>query len=71
MGWNKKIHLKSCPYCGGLAYIEIFPTGTPYVSAHHKEDCAMHPDTWLLATEPLKKQIKAWNQRAIDGKESN
>lgn len=62
---NKKINLKPCPFCGGIAYIDVFSTGTPYVSAHHTKKCKMHPDTWLLATEPLKKQIKAWNTRAV------
>ena len=61
--WNKKIYLKPCPYCGGSAYIEVFPTGTPYISAHHAEKCEMKPDTFLKSALSLKKQIKAWNQR--------
>lgn len=62
MKWNKKIHLKPCSYCGGLAYIEVFPTGTPYVSAHHKDNCSVKPDTWHLSTKSLKNQIKIWNK---------
>lgn len=58
-----KINLKPCPYCGGSAYIEIFSTGTPYISAHHKKNCQLKPDTWLMSSKTLKKQIKAWNMR--------
>lgn len=25
--------------------------------------CLMRPDTWLLSSQSLKKQIKAWNMR--------
>ncbi len=61
--WNKKIYLKSCPHCGGSAYIEVFPTGTPYIGAHHTNKCELKPDTFLMSALPLKRQIKAWNQR--------
>lgn len=64
MSENKKINLKPCPFCGGMGYIEVFSTGTPYVSAHHTNKCKMRSNTWLLSSEPLKKQIKAWNMRA-------
>lgn len=65
---KSEIHLKSCPHCGGSAYIEIFSTGTPYISAHHKKECQLKPDTWLISSKPLKKQIKAWNMRTETSK---
>lgn len=61
-----KICLNPCPYCGGKAYIDVFPTGTPYINAHHTKKCKMRPDTWLLSAKPLKKQIKAWNMREMN-----
>lgn len=66
--YNTKIHLEPCPYCGGIAYIEVFSTGTPYIDAHHTKKCVMKPNTWLLSAESLKKQIKVWNMRV--GKEN-
>lgn len=54
--------LKSCPYCGGSAYIDIL-MGKQYIRAHHTRKCKLRPDTWLLSSEKLSKQIKAWNQR--------
>lgn len=60
---NKKIHLEPCPYCGGKAYIDIFPTGTTYINCMHTKKCKVRPDTFLMSSESLKKQIKAWNMR--------
>lgn len=54
--------LKPCPYCGGSAYIDVL-MGKQFLSAHHSKKCLMRPDTWLLSSESLKKQIKAWNMR--------
>ncbi len=54
--------LKSCPYCGGSAYIDILK-GNQYINAHHSKKCLMRPDTWLMSSNPLTKQIKAWNMR--------
>lgn len=59
--------LKPCPYCGGTAYIDIL-MGTPHIRAHHKKNCCMKPDTWLLASEPMSKQTKAWNMRPKERK---
>lgn len=59
---DDKIHLEPCPYCGGRAYIDVL-FDKPYINAHHSKKCKMRPDTWLLSSEPLKKQIKAWNKR--------
>lgn len=58
----KKIELKQCPYCGADAYIDVC-FDKMFVTAHHTKKCMMRPDTWLLSSESLKKQIKAWNQR--------
>lgn len=54
--------LKPCPYCGGSAHIDIL-MGNQYVKAHHTKKCAMKPNTWLISSKPLRKQIKAWNMR--------
>lgn len=56
-------NLRTCPFCGGEAVIrESF--GTLYIRPIHKENCAVKPDTWLIASKmPLKKQIEAWNRR--------
>lgn len=54
--------LKPCPYCGGSAYIDILQ-GNQYINAHHSKKCLMRPDTWLMSSNPLTKQIKAWNMR--------
>ena len=54
--------LKSCPYCGGSAYIDIL-MGCQYITARHRKQCAMKPDTWLMSNQPIRKQIRAWNMR--------
>lgn len=54
--------LKPCPFCGGEAVIREL-MGSLYIRPIHKKDCVMRPDTWLLSSKPLKKQIKAWNRR--------
>ena len=61
--FGAKIHLEPCPYCGGSAYIDDFSTEIPYIRAHHTRQCRMKPNTWLLSSESLQKQIKAWNLR--------
>lgn len=53
---------KPCPFCGGDAYIDVL-MGTMHVRAHHKRSCKMRPDTWLLSSYPIEKQIKYWNRR--------
>ena len=59
--------LKPCPFCGGEAYIRIL-MGSKYIDCHHSKECAMMTNSWLISSKPLKKQIKAWNRRANDGK---
>lgn len=59
--------IKECPYCGGHAFIDI-QMDTPYINAYHAKKCLMKPDTWLISSEPLTKQIKAWNMRPKDKK---
>lgn len=54
--------LKPCPYCGGSAYIDIL-MNHQYIKAHHSKKCLMKPDTWFMSSEPLSKQVKAWNMR--------
>lgn len=57
-----EIKLKPCPFCGGEAYISTVLK--PHIDCFHTKKCKMRPDTWLLSSESLKKQIKAWNRRA-------
>lgn len=59
----KEIKLKSCPFCGGVSYISVTPFNHPHIDCHHDKKCKMRPDTWLISSLPLKKQIKAWNMR--------
>ena len=54
--------LRPCPFCGGRAIL-LNLLETQYVGAIHEKSCTMRPDTWLLSAKPIKKQIKAWNQR--------
>lgn len=54
--------LRPCPFCGGEAIL-LQLLETEYIGAIHKKSCTMRPDTWLLSAKPIKKQIKAWNQR--------
>ena len=59
--------LKPCPFCGGEAVIRVL-MGKEYIRPIHKKNCVMEIDTWLKSSLPIKKQIKAWNRRAEDGK---
>lgn len=58
--------LKPCPFCGGEAVIK-FQLGKFYVTAIHKENCLIKPDTWLMPTRFIGNQIRAWNRRADNG----
>lgn len=55
--------LKPCPFCGGEAVIRVL-MGKEYISPIHRKGCLIRPDTWLQSSEPIKKQINAWNRRA-------
>lgn len=55
--------LKPCPFCGGEAYIRV-SLGSPYITAFHKKNCKIRPDTWLSSTTSIYTQIKVWNRRA-------
>ena len=56
-----------CPFCGGESYIAFSKLdGKPYITSFHSKKCLMKPDTWLIATESLNTQLKAWNMRAGD-----
>lgn len=57
------ITLKPCPFYGGEAYISMHLK--PHVECFHKRNCKIRPNTWLMSSESLRKQIKAWNQRSI------
>ena len=58
--------LKPCPYCGGEAFIrEQF--GNFYITANHKKNCLVSPNTWLMSNKNIKKQIKSWNMRCDNG----
>ena len=59
--------LKPCPFCGGESVIRVL-MGKEYIKPIHKKNCVVRPDTWLLSSLPIKKQIKAWNRRANDDK---
>lgn len=56
------MELKPCPFCGGEAVIRVL-IGKEYIRPIHKKNCVMNVDTWLQASLPIKKQIKAWNTR--------
>jgi hypothetical protein len=62
--------LKPCPFCGGEAVIRVL-MGKEYIRPMHKKNCVMEIDTWLNSSLHIKKQIKAWNRRAEDGKTEN
>ena len=55
--------LKSCPFCGGKAFITT-SFDKPYIDAFHTKKCLINPDTFLISSKSLNKQIKAWNRRA-------
>ena len=57
------ITLKPCPFCGGEAYISMHLK--PHIECFHKRNCKIRPNTWLMSSYSLRKQIKAWNQRNI------
>lgn len=57
--------LKPCPFCGGEAVIRVL-MGKEYICPIHRKGCLIQIDTWLQSSEPIKKQIKAWNRRAED-----
>lgn len=62
--------LKPCPFCGGVAFIDVF-MDTEFVNVEHHPHCLAKPTTWVAAygdEVPLKMQIKNWNWRAEDGK---
>lgn len=58
--------LKPCPFCGGEAVVRVIME-TPYICPIHKSDCLMKVDTWLISSNAIKKQIKAWNRRVDNG----
>lgn len=51
-----------CPFCGGKAYID-FCYNQPYINCFHLKTC-LRPDTWLISSLPINKQIEKWNMRA-------
>lgn len=55
--------LKPCPFCGGKAFITT-SFGRPYIDAFHTRKCLIKPDTFLISSKSLNRQIKAWNRRA-------
>ena len=57
------ITLKPCPFCGGEAYVSMHLK--PHIECFHKRNCKIRPNTWLMSSYSLRKQIKAWNQRNI------
>lgn len=57
------ITLLPCPFCGGEAYISMHLK--PHIECFHKRNCKIRPNTWLMSSYSLRKQIKAWNQRNI------
>lgn len=62
-----KNYPKPCPYCGGESFIAFSKVNNaPYITSFHSKKCLMRPDTWLIATESLNTQLKAWNMRAGD-----
>lgn len=55
--------LKSCPFCGGDAYIAN-SFNQFYIDCHHNKNCIAAPNTWLRHSGlSLSKQIKIWNKR--------
>lgn len=59
------ITLKPCPFCGGEAYISMHLK--PHIECFHKRNCKIRPNTWLMSSYSLRKQIKAWNMRTTNG----
>lgn len=54
---------KPCPFCGGKSIIDIC-MNRMYIRPYHKRTCKMKfLDTWLISSEPIEKQVKAWNRR--------
>lgn len=58
--------LEPCPFCGGEAVIRS-QMGNFYILPIHKKNCVVKPDTWLISSLPINKQIKAWNRRVDNG----
>lgn len=54
--------LKSCPFCGGTAYIKSLGNHL-YIDCMHTKICSCHPNTWLYNEENIYKQIELWNRR--------
>lgn len=59
----KPSKLKPCPYCGGEAFVKEL-LGHQYIECKHKSRCLIAPNTWLQSSQPLRKQIRAWNRRS-------
>lgn len=57
--------LKPCPFCGGRAVI-CEQVGHFYINPIHRKKCVIKPDTWLISSKPIEKQLEAWNRRSND-----
>lgn len=55
--------LRPCPYCGGMAYVSE-QMNRRYIDCNHAKNCLIKPNTWLISSEKINNQIKAWNIRA-------
>lgn len=54
--------IKSCPFCGGKAYVKSFGSRL-YIDCSHTKTCSCRPSTWLYSEKDIYKQIESWNRR--------
>lgn len=70
MGKNE-VKLKSCPFCGGRAYIASWGNlEAIYIDVEHKPDCGCRVNGWMNSNLHITEQIKLWNQRFEEPKKT-
>ena len=57
---------RPCPYCGARAQVREL-MDREYVDCNHEPWC-LGPNTWMISSQPLFRQLRAWNRRAEDNK---
>ncbi|MGN0992826.1 MAG: hypothetical protein ACI4PE_02770 [Bacilli bacterium] len=65
---SNEFKIKSCPYCGGRAYIAE-NLNNLYIDCEHTNECKLTPNTWLISSQSLEEQIRSWNLRYKESKD--
>lgn len=51
----------ACPFCGAAAQVRTL-MDREYIDCDHAKGC-ISPNTWAISSQPLFRQIRAWNRR--------